>query len=67
MLIIIIIIISRVEIVWDNVDLGGWILGRKSGIPTDFFTGADDITKMRESKGSRSSDALPILWLLQSL
>ena len=29
----------------DNVSVDGWILGRVSGIPVDFFAGADDITK----------------------
>ena len=28
--------------------VNGWILGRASGIPRDFFAGADYITKERE-------------------
>ena len=28
--------------------VGQWILGRTSGIPAEFFAGADDITKERE-------------------
>ena len=42
-----------VEIVWDNVDsMGGCILGRVSGIPADFFAGAD----RRHHKGDRAWD-----------
>ena len=43
---------TRVEIVWDDVAVDGWILGRTSGIPRICFCrggrGADDITKKRE-------------------
>ena len=38
----------RVEIVWDNVAMDGWILGCVSGIPRRSFAGADDIGKERE-------------------
>ena len=39
-----------VEIVWDNLDsMDGWTWDAHLAYPADFFAGADDITKERET------------------